>query len=855
MPLCAADAPLRTILPTLTAQPVPAGATRRWSIAIVVTLAAMTLRAVIDPLFPAGVPFLTAFPAVVIVALLAGFGPALATILGCALWIAVPVLPPEIAGTDLPLQLGAFAVSGTVIALFCAQFRAPMPVAGSAEGALSTPLTRWLFMVTIGAAVIPALVFASACWWGYHKAVADGQASVRRANTVVERHAERALQTASEVGTRVLAIATASDAELRAQHDEMHRRLADIVVGLDEVGSVSIWDAAGRGIAHSRLTEPDPKLDVADRDYFKALRSGDKTFYVSELLEGKISGERLFNAVFRRTGPAGEFAGVVVVAMKPGAFHDFYRDLANDDPSLTTFSLFRADGALITRWPEAASAARLPDSSAVLSRVRNGERAGVLRVDSSFDGGRPLMVSFQQIGSTPLYATAGLSEATILAGWYRFVSLLAAVMVPTTLGLVWVSWVALRRTQRVQAVLEELHEENRRRAHAEQALLQTQKLEALAQLTGGVAHDFNNLLAVVSNSTHLLKRMALGPVAERPVAAIGRAVASGVRLTRQLLAFSRRQTLRPEVVRLQTWLPGLADLISTTLERNIELKLEADPATPRIEVDVAELELALINLALNAKDAMPEGGRLEYTARPATSAEAPPHPGGGPMVVLTVADNGVGIDEVVLGRVFEPFYTTKPAGKGTGLGLSQVHGLCAQSGGAARIRSVVGKGTTVELFFPACLKSDQEVPPARPSAPQRFSARVLLVEDNRELAEASVAVLESAGLHVEHVASADAALPLLETRGASFDVVLSDIAMPGEIDGLGLAYRLRASMPALPVILMTGFTAQVHQATAAGLRVLAKPCEPEELLSTLREVLHKRAAAGSDAPAAAAAPA
>ena len=802
----------------------------------------MGLRAVLQPLLGDSLPFVTAFPAVATVALYAGLWPALATVAGCTFWVALPSLLPGIGRPDEPLQLASFAISAIVMTFLCVHLRTAPSASTDHDSAdmRATPLTRWLYMVTVGAVLIPAIVFAAATWWGYLKAVADGRASAERANFVVARQAERTLQVAEEIADRARVVAAGPDAELRQRAPELYARLDDLLLGIDAIGSVSIWDRDGLNLVHSRAQRVDPSLSIADRDYFKRLRDGAPEPVITGLLTGKVSSEQLFNIVYRRRGPGGEFAGAIVVSLSPRHFHDFYRDLAKDDPALATFSLFLADGELITRWPAGTSVNRVPASSPVLHAIASGRNAGVLTMESSFDKGTRRMVGFQQVGSTPLYATAGLTEETIFAGWYRFIGLLAAVMVPTTLGLVWVSWVALRRTQRVQAVLEQLREENRRRAHAEQALLQTQKLEALAQLTGGVAHDFNNLLAVVSNNTHLLGRMRLDPAAAQPIAAIGRAVSAGVRLTRQLLAFSRKQALRPEVIHLQEWLPGVGDLIRTTLGRNIELSLHAATDTPPIEVDVAELELALINLAVNAKDAMPDGGRLAFSARAARPNEA----GTGedrPMAAIIATDSGSGIPAEVLGRVFEPFFTTKPPGRGTGLGLSQVHGLCAQSGGSARVRSQPGKGTTVELFLPAVADREAPLRPRVPATPERLSGRVLLVEDNVDLAVANKSVLEGAGLRVEHVASADAALARLE-GGAQCDIVLSDIAMPGELDGIHLAFRLRETRPSLPVILMTGFAAQIHVATGAGLKVLAKPCEPDELMAALRSALESRGA-------------
>ena len=306
--------------------------------------------------------------------------------------------------------------------------------------------------------------------------------------------------------------------------------------------------------------------------------------------------------------------------------------------------------------------------------------------------------AFRRLERYPIYVQAGVDREAIIAGWQRQLAVLAAFTFPISMALVYVVWVALRRTRRELAAQQSLQREIEQRARIENALHHVQKLEALGRLTGGVAHDFNNLLTIVSNNLHLMRRLDTKMADNKQLAAIGRAVASGERLTRQLLAFARRQPLQPEVVSLQERLPALLALIAPTLGPRIESSVEVDPKTKAILVDPAELELSIINLAVNAKDAMPDGGRFKLSARNASRAEVDI---AGEFVVLTVADTGIGIDPELTERIFEPFFTTKPSGQGTGLGLSQVYGLCAQAGGSARIDSAPGEGTRVSLYLPA----------------------------------------------------------------------------------------------------------------------------------------------------------
>jgi signal transduction histidine kinase/ActR/RegA family two-component response regulator len=376
---------------------------------------------------------------------------------------------------------------------------------------------------------------------------------------------------------------------------------------------------------------------------------------------------------------------------------------------------------------------------------------------------------------------------------------------------------------------------------AQRAVIQNQRLEAMGHLTGGVAHDFNNLLMVVNNNTYLLRRTNPALDGNRQIASIERAVATGAKLTRQLLAFSRRQALRPEVIDLAERLPELLELIRASLSSAITVTCEVAAGTAPIEVDPAELELAIINLAVNARDAMDKGGTLSIHAGNAGPASLAGHDE--PLIVIEVRDTGKGIEADVLSRVFEPFFTTKDVGHGTGLGLSQVYGFATQAGGLAKIDSEPGKGTAVRIFLPAALPRSLDSA-TEPVLPSRMSAKVLLVEDNAELGEVTQQVLTLAGCSVSRVTSGDEAVCLLQRGEHGIDVVLSDIRMPGATDGIALAEHLRQAYPGLPVVLMTGYSAELSKATERRLDVLHKPCTPQALVAALARVIALSRASG-----------
>ena len=375
---------------------------------------------------------------------------------------------------------------------------------------------------------------------------------------------------------------------------------------------------------------------------------------------------------------------------------------------------------------------------------------------------------------------------------------------------------------------------------SQEQLAQSQRLEALGMLTGGIAHDFNNLLMIVGGQTQILKRRAEDPRDIRALDAIEMATATGAKLTRQLLAFSRRQPLNSIAVDLRERVPACRELLSTTLGGIVELDIEVDNEDLwPVEVDPAELELALVNLAVNARDAMPNGGTLTVSAHNITlDGRDPAIPLNGDFVALLVADTGSGIAPDIMPRIFEPFFTTKQLGKGSGLGLSQVYGFSTQSGGTVVVTSEVGRGTVVNLYLPRA-HSQGSVPGAsEPKVSGRRSGTILVVEDNVEVAKVSSMLLEQIGYSVIVAANAEAALDELQKNG-KIDLVFSDVVMPGEINGLKLANMIHERFPGLPILLTTGYSNAVEHAHRR-FPILRKPYQ----ISTLADAVNAAITAG-----------
>ncbi|WP_332657021.1 ATP-binding protein [Brevundimonas sp.] len=386
-----------------------------------------------------------------------------------------------------------------------------------------------------------------------------------------------------------------------------------------------------------------------------------------------------------------------------------------------------------------------------------------------------------------------------------------------------------------------LQQQMMEREKAEEALRQSQKMEAIGRLTGGIAHDFNNLLMVASSGIELLDRTEDPKRRQALSAGVKQAVERGAALTRQLLAFARRSPLRAEVLDLRTHIEGLRFLLERSLREDIEVVLDLSSDLWPVEADRGELELALLNLAVNARDAMPQGGRLTVSGRNLTGEDGRPD-----RVCLTIADTGAGMSELVASRVFEPFFTTKAVGRGTGLGLSQVYGFVRSSGGDISVVSREGEGATFTLCLPRTEKTPLAAEPAAPladgaaAARRKGGVRLLLVEDDDAVAAGVGHMLGDLGYRHVRVASAAEALAMLE-EDSRFDLVFSDMVMPGEMDGLGLAQEVRRRLPDTPVLLTTGFSEAASAATGEAFRLLPKPYGIDSLSEALAATLAERA--------------
>jgi PAS domain S-box-containing protein len=387
---------------------------------------------------------------------------------------------------------------------------------------------------------------------------------------------------------------------------------------------------------------------------------------------------------------------------------------------------------------------------------------------------------------------------------------------------------------RVEARSEQLLLEVAARERAQEQLRQAQKMESIGQLTGGVAHDFNNLLmAVIGNLDLLRRRTPDEPKLRRLIDGAMQGAQRGAALTQRLLAFARQQDLKAVPVDLSELLRGMAELLGRSLGPRVTLRFDISPDLPPAMVDANQLELAILNLAINSRDAMPDGGSIQICLDAAPQPPAPPL-AAGDYLRIRIADTGSGMDEETLKKAIEPFFSTKPVGKGTGLGLSMVHGLAVQLGGRLDLESRPGEGVVATLWLPAATGAPEAAAPPFPARVPTRSARILVVDDDPLIAMSTVEMLEDLGHEVIEVDSGARALEVLKSS-QPIDLMMTDHAMP-EMSGAELARHARTVRPALPILLATGY-ADLEETEALALPRLSKPYHQAQLSAEIERLL------------------
>ncbi|QIO30572.1 ATP-binding protein [Bradyrhizobium sp. 1(2017)] len=693
----------------------------------------------------------------------------------------------------------------------------------------SLKLLQWMMAASLA---LPVALFVIASTISYKSTKDTADREIERTLDVAHEHALKVFETIDRSLAELNEVVRGlSDDTIRTREPALHHRLKRLADSLPQLKSAWIFDADGKALVNS-LASPPPELGFADRDYFYAHIDQSIGTFIGMALTPRppYQGARFFSVSRRRDSDDGSFIGVIQASVLPEYFESFYARIGSDPGSF--FAMGRADGVLLANYPRRDRDVRLDPGGPVGQKIAASPEHGLMTIAWPSDG-IERRIGYRRIAQYPIYVSAGLESSAIRARWFATMGQHLVFGVPATALLFLLLAFAFRRTQHLQA-------EAAARREAEDALKHSQRLEALGQLTGGVAHDFNNLLTVIRASVDLLNRAQLTEERrQRYITAIADSVARAAKLTSQLLAFARRQTLKPEVFDVGQRVQSLHDMLATLLGPAIEItmRLPAEPCL--VDADAGQFETALINMATNARDAMQSKGRIILGVEAATAIPDMPAPAGHHgFFRVTVTDTGIGIPAARLGRIFEPFFTTKQVGHGTGLGLSQVFGFARQSGGEVTATSEVGQGSTFSLYLPRVppdLLPQRQAPNTAPAV-AGSGMSVLVVEDNIELANFAADGLTELGYSITLVDNATDALAELVVDADRFDVVFSDVVMPG-MTGLDLAKAVRERGIGVPVVLTTGYSQALSQDGATGLDLVQKPYSIEEL----SRVLHRAA--------------
>jgi two-component system NtrC family sensor kinase len=689
----------------------------------------------------------------------------------------------------------------------------------------SLRLLQWMMAASLA---LPIALFAFASAVSYISTHDTADRQIERTLDVAHEHALKVFETIdrslSEINEIIRGI---PDVGIKSREQTLHLRLKQFADSLPQMKSAWIFDARGRALVNS-LVLPAPAIDFSDRDYFKAHIDRDIGIFIGNALTPRApyQGAAFFSVSRRRQSDDGSFTGVIQASVLPEYFENFYARIGRDPGSF--FALGLTNGTILARFP----VLHIDRNGPVGQKLVANPKAGLITVTSPADG-IERRLGYQRLAEYPIYVSAGLETSAIRSRWLTTIGSYLIFGLPATALLFLILSLALRRTQR-------LYFESTRRMEAEEALKHGQRLEALGQLTGGVAHDFNNLLTVIRASVDLLRRPNLPEERrQRYIGAISDTVSRAAKLTTQLLAFARRQTLKPEVFDVGQCVRTLSDMIGTLTGSPIEIVTRVPNQSCFINADTGQFETALINMAVNARDAMSGEGRLTITVRVVAELPGPaPHPENPHgYVAVSVDDTGVGIPQDRFERIFEPFFTTKEVGQGTGLGLSQVFGFAKQSGGEVMVASEVGKGSTFTLYLPRVLRDDRPQQVAAEDAPPigGHGMSVLVVEDNIEVGTSATDALTELGYAPTLIGSAMDALAELTRNAERYDVVFSDMVMPG-MTGLDLAREIRRRHFDLPVVLTSGYSRALSQNGSHGFELLQKPYSIEQLARALDKV-------------------
>ena len=692
----------------------------------------------------------------------------------------------------------------------------------------SLRMLRWMMAASLALPVVLFAYLATTTW----RATWDtADREIERTLDVVQEHALKVFETIERTLSEVNEIVgDQTDETIGAKNSKVRDRLSNLAMTLEQVSSLWIFDAKGKAIASS--IEPLSTQDYSGREYFKVQVDRSAEIYISSVLQplDPSRSQPFFGISRRREMPDGRFAGVIEASVRPGYFENFYTRTARDPG--TFILLGRTDGSELARFPKLTGRANVLRGS--LGTVRRSELPVTV---ISLDDGIERRVAFQQLKDRPIYLAAGIETSAIRARWLGTMANYLMFGVPATTLLFLALWLAMRRTRYIHVMAE-------KRWEADEATRHSLRLEALGKLTGGVAHDFNNLLTVIRSSVELLERPNLPPERRtRYIAAIADTVDRAAKLTSQLLSYARRQSLKPEVFDVGNCVGSVSEIIGSICGSRIRIEVTLADEPSHVDADATQFESALINIAVNARDAMDGAGALSIRVGPAgrVPGRLPANRMG--YVAIAMTDTGKGIPNEQFEHIFEPFFTTKEIGQGTGLGLSQVFGFARQSGGEVIVESEVGRGSTFTMYLPRVADSKTSIASRRgeDGVNDGLGLRVLVVEDNQSVGEYAGDALTARGFVAKFVSDPVAALAELASNAEQFDVVFSDVVMPG-MSGLDLAQHIQRRYPGMPVVLTSGYSDAIAKSGSPRFELIHKPYSIDRLAHVLIKAGQERRA-------------
>jgi signal transduction histidine kinase len=559
----------------------------------------------------------------------------------------------------------------------------------------------------LAALLVPTVLFALLGWQERARVLRDARKDAARTTAIFYQHARNVF------ATHMLAAAVVDEKIRGMGWDEighsakLQQDLAAIASRYPQIAALALIDPNGI-VRNASIPLPAPPLSAVDRDYFVALRARDLGVFIDVPTVGRVTGHLHFNIAVRRTSISRKFDGVIVVSVRSSYFTDFWNRSASGADIAA--KLFRSDGAILVRVPLPHAEARLAADSPLMQAIRDGD-AGSVRAVSNVDG-IERFYNYQKIDAFPVYIVYGVGVQATLQRWQQHLIVYGGLFGSAAIALTLMALAFARSARREAAALRDarasrsqLKAEAERRVVTEGQLHQSLKMDALGKMLGGVVHDFRNVMTILIGNLELLQLRIAERDSKRLLKNALLTAERAMKVIDVLLAFTRKQPLRSEIFNVNEALTNVTPMLHQALPPDVKLEMALEPGALLVVADSNQMTLAVLNLVMNARDAMPRGGVVRIRSDIVTLA-------GeiddliGDFVRLTISDTGTGIAPKLLSRVFEPYYTTKGPGRGTGLGLSIVHGFAKQSGGGVAIDSVVGQGTTMTLYLPAATSTN-----------------------------------------------------------------------------------------------------------------------------------------------------